>query len=58
MTGSEPKPKRPIVRETVTTLLDLAGVLLVCGGVAAIYWPAALIIAGIAALLASWRASR
>ncbi|MBU3994787.1 MAG: hypothetical protein KKF42_03260 [Actinobacteria bacterium] len=45
-------------RETVTTVLDVAGIGLVCGGVAAMFWPAALILAGLALLAVSWRASR
>lgn len=53
--------KRPrrlrITKDAVTTVIDLVSVLLICGGVAAIYWPAALILAGIAGLLGSWRAS-
>ena len=57
--NQESKPKRrPIGRETVTTLLDIGGAVLVCGGVAAIYWPAALIVAGVALIFASWRATR
>ncbi|MER3389977.1 MAG: hypothetical protein RJQ01_08070 [Microcella sp.] len=53
------RPRRPkLSKEGVTTLLDVSGVVLVCGGVAAIYWPAALILAGLAALAASWKASR
>ena len=58
MTNSEPKPRRIITREGFTTALDIAGVLLVCGGVAAIFWPAALMLAGLALLAVSWRASR
>jgi len=42
-------------RSTVTTVLDVAGVALVCGGVAAVFWPAALVLAGVACLLISWR---
>lgn len=58
MTNEDPTPRRGVTPELVTTALDIAGALLVCGGVAAIYWPAGLILAGAAALAASWRASR
>lgn len=57
MTDTE-KPARRITRSAATTLLDIVGVLFVCGGVAAIYWPAALILAGAAVLVVSWGASR
>lgn len=58
MTNAETKPRRRFTREAATTLLDIAGVLLVCAGVAAIYWPAALMLAGLGVLAASWRANR
>lgn len=49
------KPRRPrITRSSATTLADIGGSLLVCVGVAAIYWPAALILAGLAVLAVSW----
>lgn len=52
MTDTEPRPK--LSREAVTTVLDILGVLLILAGVAAIFWPAALILAGLAALVVSW----
>lgn len=58
MTYTEPQPMRRSKREVATTVLDIVGVLLVCGGVAAIYWPLALVLAGVGALAASWKASR
>lgn len=45
--------KRPS-REVVTTVLELVGVLLILAGVAAMFWPAALILGGVAALAVSW----
>jgi hypothetical protein len=54
--NSRPRRLR-ITKDALTTLVDLVSVLLICGGVAAIYWPAALILAGVAGLLGSWRAS-
>lgn len=48
---TEPKkPRRRMSRALATTLADILGILLLCGGVAAIYWPAALILAGLATL--------
>lgn len=41
----------------LTTLLDLAGASAIVAGVALIYIPAALIVAGLAVLAISWRAS-
>ena len=49
--------RRKITRDQATTVADIVGVLLVCGGVAAIYWPAALILGGIAVLALSWIAA-
>jgi hypothetical protein len=57
MTEASKPARLRITKEAATTLLDLVSVLLICGGVAAIYWPAALILAGMAGLFASWRAS-
>jgi hypothetical protein len=58
MTDTEPKPRRQLSPDALTTLLEIAGVLLICGGVAAIYWPAAMILAGVGALAVSWRLTR
>jgi hypothetical protein len=58
MTDTEPKPRVLPTREAVTTALELGGILLICGGVAAIYWPAAVILAGVGAIVTSWRLSR
>lgn len=56
-TTTPPKRKLTLSREAATTVADIVGLLLVCGGVAAIYWPAALILAGLAVLAASWIAA-
>lgn len=45
------------MRDAVTTLLELAGVVLVVIGVAAWSVPAALIVAGVACLAIGWAAS-
>lgn len=58
MTDTEPKPRRKITREVATTLLDITGGLSIAGGIAAIYWPAALIFGGALLVLVSWRLSR
>ena len=55
------KPRAPWPRpsrEAVTTALDLVGLVLICGGIAAIFWPAALMTAGAGLIVASWRATR
>lgn len=41
----------------LTTVLDVLGAALIVAGVAFVFWPAALIVAGIALLAVSWRAS-
>lgn len=45
-------------QENVTTALDVVGSVLVVVGVALIYWPAAVILAGIGVLIMSWRLTR
>lgn len=52
-----PETKKP-GRGAVTTALDVAGALLICAGVACIYWPAGIVLAGVACIAASWAASR
>ena len=42
----------------MTTALDLAGVALLAVFAFIVWWPASLLVLGVAALLASWRASR
>jgi hypothetical protein len=42
----------------VSTVLDVVGAALVVAGVAFIFWPAALVVAGLMVLLASWRADQ
>lgn len=37
-----------------TTLLELVGVLLIVGFAAVVWWPSALLVAGLACLAASW----
>lgn len=39
----------------LTTMLDALGAALIVAGVAFVFWPAALIVAGAFLLLASWR---
>lgn len=53
-----PETKKRPNRGTVTTVLDVAGALLICAGVACIYWPAGIILAGVACVVASWAATR
>lgn len=45
------------MRGIVTTLLEIGGVALVVGGVAFYSIPVALVVAGVAVLLACWRLS-
>jgi hypothetical protein len=45
------------MRRYLTTLLDLAGVSAIVGGVYLVSLPAALIVAGLGLLAMSWRAS-
>lgn len=40
-----------------TTVLDIAGVLLLVAFAAVVWWPAALAVAGVACLAASWKAA-
>lgn len=40
----------------VTTVLDALGAVLIVAGVAVVFWPAALVVAGCFLLWASWRA--
>lgn len=42
----------------VTTLMDVLGVGLIVAGVAVVFWPAALVVAGVAVLVASWQAAQ
>jgi len=42
----------------MTTVLDLCGGALLVAGVYFVYWPAALILAGLLLLVVSWKASR
>lgn len=46
------------MREVFTTVLELAGIGLVVAGVAFIFWPAALIVAGVGLVLVSRGISR
>lgn len=39
----------------LTTLLEVAGAALIVAGVAFVFWPAALIVAGAGLLAVSWR---
>lgn len=41
------------MREVVTTLLELAGIGLIVAGAAFIFWPAALVVAGVGLFLVS-----
>ncbi len=41
-----------------TTVLDLLGIACLSVFAAVVWWPATLLVLGVAALLASWRASR
>lgn len=45
------------IRLAITTLLDLTGAGLVVGGVALVYVPASLVVAGVAVLAISWKAT-
>jgi len=58
MTDPVPVRKRRLTRDLVTTILDAAGAALVCIGVGFIYWPAAIILAGLAVLAVSYVADR
>lgn len=58
MTDTESRRRRKLSRELGTTLLDIVGGLAVMAGVAAIYWPAALILAGALLIVVSWRWSQ
>lgn len=42
----------------LTTLLDLLGIALIVAFAALVWWPAALLIAGIACLFVSWQLTR
>ncbi len=44
--------------KVLTTLLDLLGIALLVAFAALVWWPAALLVAGIACLLLSWRLTR
>jgi len=57
MTEQESK-RRPLSMEARTSLLELVSIALVAGGIAAIYWPAALIFAGLAGLAVSFVQTR
>lgn len=46
------------MRAWLTTVLDVLGAVLVVAGVALVYVPAALAVAGVACLAISWRGSR
>ena len=46
------------MRSTITTLMDVAGLLLVAWGAWLVYRPAGYIVAGVLLLAASWAASR
>jgi hypothetical protein len=39
----------------LTTVLDIAGAALIVASVAIVFWPAALAVAGLFCLVASWR---
>ena len=41
-------------KQTRTTLLELVGVLLIVAFAAVVWWPSALLVAGLACLAASW----
>lgn len=45
------------MRKHLTTALDVAGAGLIVAGVALVWVPAAIMLAGVALLLISWRAS-
>lgn len=40
-----------------TTVLDVAGLTLILAFAAVVWWPSALLVAGVALLVISWRAS-
>lgn len=42
----------------LTTVLDALGAVLIVAGVAFVFWPAALVVAGAALIAASWRLER
>ncbi len=42
----------------MTTALDLLGIVLLAAFAFIVWWPASLLVLGVAALLVSWRASR
>ncbi len=42
----------------LTTVLDALGAVLIVAGVAFVFWPAALTVAGVMLLAASWRLER
>ena len=46
------------MRAWVTTILDVVGAALIVAGIALVFVPAALAVAGLACLAISWRASR
>ncbi|MDM4761892.1 hypothetical protein QT381_02595 [Galbitalea sp. SE-J8] len=46
------------MREVITTVIEVTSAALIVAGVAAIYWPAALIVAGAAGLVISRQAVR
>lgn len=46
---------RSRTRTVVTTLLDVVGAALIVGGAVLIFWPAALVVAGVGALAVSRR---
>lgn len=45
-------------RAVVTTVLDILGALLLIAFAAVLFWPAALAVAGVLCLVASWRLSQ
>lgn len=49
------KTRRRLTRSAATTALDLAGMVLLSGGVWLIYRPAGFIVAGALLLVTSWR---
>lgn len=46
------------MREVVTTVLELVGIGLIVAGVALVFWPAALVVAGVGAIFVSRGMSR
>lgn len=46
------------MREVITTLLEVAGIGLVVAGVAFVFWPAALVVAGVGLIVVSRGVSR